>query len=79
MSLSEVFLLERHLIDHEFSPTQVFKDPCVSGEVEAEPVRIERLVRFAVFAVDAAVSVLTVAEQGMSESSERGADLMVYV
>ena len=64
--LTKVLLLKRDLIHLKLASVQIFEDARVAGKVEAQAVGVERLMRFAIFAVHAADAVLAVAEQGLS-------------
>ena len=66
--LTKVLLLKRDLIHLKLASVQIFEDARVAGKVEAQAVGVERLMRFAIFAVHAADAVLAVAEQGMAGS-----------
>ena len=74
--LTKVFLLKRHFIHLEFPPAQIFENASVGGKVETQPIGVERLLRFTVFAIHTADAVLAVAEQGMTEVCKARADLM---
>ena len=74
--LTKVFLLKRHFVYLKFLPAQVFENACVGGEVEAQAIGVECLLRFAIFAVHAADAVLAVAEQRVTEIRHACADLM---
>ena len=60
---AEVFPPEGDLIGDELAPAQVVENARVGGEVKAQAVGVERLLRFAIAAVDAADAVFSVAEQ----------------
>ena len=74
--LTKVLLLKRDLVHLELASVQIFEDARVAGKVEAQAVGVERLMRFAIFAVHAADAVFAVAEQGMAEVGHARADLM---
>ena len=74
--LTKVFLLKRHFVHLKFPPAQIFENAGVGGKVETQAIGVERLLRFAVFAVHTADAVLAVAEQGMAEVGHACADLM---
>ena len=65
--LTKVLLLKRDLVHLELASAQIFEDARIGGKVETQAVGVERLMRFAVFAV---------AEQGMAEVGHARADLM---
>lgn len=60
---AEVFPPEGDLVGDELAPAQVVENARVGGEVKAQAVGIERLLRLTVAAVDAADAVFSVAEQ----------------
>ena len=74
--LTKVLLLKRDLVHLKFLPAQIFEDARIGGEVETQAVGVERLMRFAIFAVHAADAVFAVAEQGMAEVGHARANLM---
>ena len=74
--LTKVLLLKRDLVHLKLASAQIFEDARVAGKVEAQAVGVERLMRFAIFAVHAADAVFAVAEQGMAEVGHARADLM---
>ena len=74
--LTKIFLLERHFVHLKFPSAQIFEDARIGGKVETQAVGVERLLRFAIFAVHAADAVLAVAEQGMTEVCKACADLV---
>ena len=67
---AEVFPPEGDLIGDELAPAQVVENARVGGEVKAQAVGVERLLRFAIAAVDAADAVFSVAEQGVPISAK---------
>ena len=76
MKIRKIFCAKWNIFNFKGFTLQIVQNPGVGFEIEYQFIGIQRLLLQTVFAVDLAAAVFAVAQQGMADVGELGADLM---